>query len=95
MTKHISGRLSQCLKMVLQIRKQKGEPELNYLCVGYKAFFRHIDRPMRIMAQLLRRNRAPAEVMLIVATEEAQVQQAFTKAGRNDRCPCGNGHKCK
>ena len=42
-----------------------GEPGLNYLCAGYKAFFRHVDRPMRIMAELLRRNRAPAEIMTL------------------------------
>jgi uncharacterized protein len=40
-----------------------GEIGLNYLCKGYKAFFRHIDRPMRIMAKLLQENRAPAEIM--------------------------------
>ena len=40
-----------------------GEPGLNYLCSGYKAFFRHIDVPMKIMAELLRRGRAPAEIM--------------------------------
>ena len=34
-----------------------GEPGLNYLCAGYKAFFAHIDRPMRMMADLLRRGR--------------------------------------
>ncbi len=28
-----------------------GEPGLNYLCAGYKAFFTHIDRPMRMMAE--------------------------------------------
>ena len=28
---------------------------LNYLCAGYMAFFKHIDRPMRLMADLLRR----------------------------------------
>src|SRR3990172_1053526 len=27
-----------------------GEPGLNYLCEGYKAFFHHIDAPMRFMA---------------------------------------------
>jgi uncharacterized protein len=72
-----------------------GEPGLNYLCAGYKAFFKHIDRPMRIMAELLRRDRAPAEVMMIMAAEEAQLQKAFTKAGRNDPCPCGSGRKFK
>jgi len=44
-------------------RTPDGEPGLNYLCAGYKAFFTHIDRPMRIMADLLRRGRAPAEIM--------------------------------
>lgn len=46
-----------------------GEPGLNYLCAGYKTFFNHIDRPMRIMAELLRRNRDPAEVMRILKRE--------------------------
>ena len=28
----------------------EGEPGLNYLCAGFKAFFHHVDRPMRFMA---------------------------------------------
>ncbi len=40
-----------------------GEPGLNYLCAGYKAFFHHVDEPMRRMSELLRAGRAPAEVM--------------------------------
>jgi uncharacterized protein len=31
-----------------------GEPGLHYLCAGYKRFFRHVDEPMRFMADLLR-----------------------------------------
>ncbi|MGC8781162.1 MAG: anaerobic sulfatase maturase [Anaerolineae bacterium] len=72
-----------------------GEPGLNYLCAGYKAFFTHVDRPMRIMADLLRRGRAPAEIMAILAASEAQLRAAFAKAGRNDPCPCGSGKKFK
>ncbi len=77
------------------IETPDGEPGLNYLCAGYKAFFIHVDKPMRLMAELLRRNRAPAEVMLVLAAEEAQLQKAFAKAGRNDPCPCSSGRKFK
>ena len=56
------------------IQTPDGEPGLNYLCAGYKAFFRHVDRPMRIMAELLRRDRAPAEIMQILSEEESRVE---------------------
>lgn len=73
-----------------------GEDGLNYLCAGYKAFFTHIDRPMRIMVDLLRRGWAPAEIMRIYATEdERRLRQAFAAARRNDPCPCGSGRKYK
>ncbi len=73
------------------IRTPDGMPGLNYLCAGYKAFFTHIDLPMRIMANLLRQRRAPAEVMQILPIEEARRQTAFAQAKRNDPCPCGSG----
>ena len=40
-----------------------GEYGLNYLCAGYKHFFRHIDPYMRFMANELGQNGAPARVM--------------------------------
>jgi uncharacterized protein len=43
-----------------------GEPGLNYLCAGYKAFFRHVDGPMRIMAELVRKGRYADEVMQVL-----------------------------
>jgi uncharacterized protein len=77
------------------IETPDGEPGLNYLCAGYRGFFNYVDQPMRIMADLLRRNRAPAEIVQILAAQEAQMQAAFAKAGRNDPCPCGSGRKLK
>jgi uncharacterized protein len=40
-----------------------GEPGLNYLCAGYKAFFHHVEEPMRLMGSLLERGLAPSLVM--------------------------------
>ncbi|MBP1705159.1 MAG: chuR [Chloroflexi bacterium] len=54
------------------IESADGEPGLNYLCAGYTAFFRHVDRPMRIMADLLRRGLAPAALMSWYAREDAR-----------------------
>ena len=52
------------------IRTPKGKPSLNYLCQGYQAFFKHIDEPMKIMAFLIRQQRAPAEIMNILANQK-------------------------
>jgi uncharacterized protein len=65
-----------------------GEPGLNYLCAGYKDFFHHVDSPMRFMADQLRRDGAPAEVMRVYASEDA-------RRGRNDPCSCGSDRKWK
>src|SRR5258706_6240858 len=70
-----------------------GEPGLNYLCEGYKAFFTHIDRPMRRMAEELQAERSPANIMYFLAQEEQELQRRFAQAGRNDPCPCGSGDK--
>jgi uncharacterized protein len=35
----------------------------NRLCAGYLAYFGHVDRPMRVMADLYRRGHSPAEIM--------------------------------
>ncbi len=72
-----------------------GEPGLNYLCAGFKHFFHHVDFPMKIMGGLIRRNRPAAEVMQILAAEEAKLQTALSQTGRNDPCPCGSGKKVK
>ena len=75
------------------IKTPDGQPGLNYLCAGYREFFRHIDGPMRFMAHELRCGRAPAEIMKY--TKNGQIPQVVFKPGRNDPCPCGSGLKYK
>ena len=58
------------------IQTPDGEDGLNYLCAGYKAFFTHVDHPMRLMANLLRAGRYADEVMDILAQEERAKSEA-------------------
>jgi len=66
-----------------------GEPGLNCLCEGYQAFFRHVAPQMEFMARELAAGRPPANVILAVASQEAELQRKLAMAGRNDPCPCG------
>jgi uncharacterized protein len=77
------------------IQTPDGEPGLNYLCAGYKAFFHYIAEPMRFMANELAHRRPPANVMFDMARKDAALAAAFAHAGRNDPCPCGSGLKFK
>jgi len=52
------------------IQTPDGEDGLNYLCAGYKAFFTHVDHPMRLMAALLKQGRYADEVMGILTRED-------------------------
>jgi uncharacterized protein len=61
-----------------------GEGGLNYLCAGYKAFFHHIDGPMRLIGRLLAENRPASDIY-----------EVFGRASRNGPCPCGSGRKAK
>jgi uncharacterized protein len=72
-----------------------GEPGLNYLCAGYRAFFNHIDQAMKFMAAELRARRPPANIMRLMAQQDAELQRRFAFAQRNDPCPCGSGRKFK
>ena len=52
------------------IETPDGEPGLNYLCEGYKSFFKHIDLPMKFMAQQLKFNLAPSDIVKLYAEED-------------------------
>jgi uncharacterized protein len=77
------------------IETPEGEAGLNYLCEGYRAFFKHADKPMRIMADLIRRGRLAEEVMKVIETEEKGAERVLMKPGRNEPCFCGSGLKFK
>ena len=75
-------------------RTPQGEPGLNYLCAGYKLFFKHIDAAMRFMASELENGRPPANVMQWFEPRRPEVA-VRSRPGRNDRCPCGSERKYK
>lgn len=76
-----------------------GEPGLNYLCAGYKHFFRHIDPYMKFMAQQLRQGRPASTVMAYVRADdrprEAPALVSGGPSSPNGPCPCGSGRKYK
>jgi len=76
------------------IRTPDGEAGLNYLCAGYKIFFKHIDPYMQFMAEELRHARAPANVMAWTRARHLALT-GNRRPGRNDPCPCGSGKKYK
>jgi len=77
------------------IKTPDGEAGLNYLCIGYMAFFKHADRYMRIMADLLREGKTADGIMKILSEEDARSEKRTPKVGRNDPCPCRSGLKFK
>lgn len=78
------------------IETPDGEPGLNYLCAGYKAFFHHIDKPVKTMIELVNSGKPGTDIMQLLAAEEAAgTADSKQKVGRNDPCPCGSGIKYK
>jgi uncharacterized protein len=76
------------------INTPDGKPGLNYLCEGYKMFFKHVEPYMDFMARELKSKRAPANVMKWIKNKENQVIKPVVP-NRNDPCPCGSGKKFK
>ncbi|QJU41479.1 anaerobic sulfatase maturase [Serratia marcescens] len=69
-----------------------GHPGHNYLCPGYKHFFRHISREMNLMKDLLA-NGYPEQAIMYALAQERRAGAGSAKP--NDPCPCGSGKKYK
>ncbi len=74
------------------LKTPDGDPSLNYLCKGYKRFFKHALPYVARLAALRRAGQPPEKLMSMLQAEE---MKAPSKAGRNDPCPCGSGRKYK
>jgi len=73
-----------------------GQPGLNYLCEGYRHFFRTIDPAMKELAKLLRSGRPAAEIMHPPkAAPSPRLTASPSGIARNAACPCGSGRKFK
>jgi uncharacterized protein len=71
-----------------------GEPGLNHLCAGWKAFFQRIDQPMQMLAMLMRLGHPASEIMTVLAGREDEWQKTLARARARKRgkdpCPCGS-----
>jgi uncharacterized protein len=63
-----------------------GEPGQNYLCAGLYHFYKHTAPAMRMMAEILRHGKAPAEIMKVYARDDA-ARDPYSP------CSCGSGAK--
>jgi uncharacterized protein len=73
------------------VKTPAGEPGLNYLCAGYKAFFQRVAEPMKIMAMLLRSGRPASDVMPILVEDKEVLSRALQNAKPDHPCPCNSG----
>lgn len=69
-----------------------GNPGHNYLCAGYKHFFKHISPAMGLMRFLLENGEPVGKIMPMLAKSKPH---AHSSTGRNSLCPCGSGNKYK
>ena len=68
-----------------------GEPGLNYLCTGYKAFFQRIDEPNKILASVINTGRPASEAMPLLEEKREELLGDLEGARPDRTCPCGSG----
>ncbi len=65
-----------------------GEPGLNHLCAGWKAFFHRANEPIQMMATLMRMGRPASDVMPVMTEKEGEWKRSLARARHSDPCPC-------
>jgi len=72
-----------------------GEAGLNYLCPGFRRFYTHVAPYTERIAALSRRGAHASAIMAELKLKEADAEEPWRRASRNDACPCGSGRKYK
>ena len=72
-----------------------GEPELNYLCAGYRRFFEHAAPYAARVAAIVRGGGRATSIMTELRAQESDDEARWRAASRNGPCPCGSGRKYK
>jgi len=62
------------------LKTPSGEPGLNWLCAGLKAFFAHTEKPMQDMARLVKSGRYADEIMPVKNDGQRRPATATTQA---------------
>jgi len=73
------------------LRAPDGEEGLNYLCPGYKRFFKHCKPFLSELSTLWKKQSVGGQA----SVPEMRTIGVSPKIGRNDPCPCGSGKKYK
>jgi uncharacterized protein len=77
------------------IHTPDGNEGLNYLCTGYKLFFRHCQPFVKELENLWQQQKPEQHVQDMRKRTKPIRPHVHTKIGRNDPCPCGSGKKYK
>ena len=72
-----------------------GEPQLNYLCAGYRKFYRHVNPYLTRMGLLALQGHPVTGIADELEAAERHERRLWRTAPRNGPCPCGSGEKYK
>jgi len=78
-----------CLKNRIS-KSEDGKDDLNFLCAGYKQFFKYIDPYMQEIVKRIKLHQAPSVIKEHI---QSLYDSIWENVGRNDSCPCRSEKK--